>query len=83
MIAPWLRSESIPVTDQVNEEAIMIKRSVKNKAEGTFHEWKGTIKSKVGKATNNTRLQAKGTVEKAVGKIQKKIGQMEEVIGKR
>ena len=60
----------------------MIKRSTKNKAQGSFHELKGTIKSKVGKVTNNRRLQVAGVAEKIAGKIQKKIGQAGKAVEK-
>jgi uncharacterized protein YjbJ (UPF0337 family) len=60
----------------------MMTRSAKNKAEGIFHELKGTIKGRVGKLTNNRGLEAKGIVEKIAGKIQKKIGQVERTFEK-
>jgi uncharacterized protein YjbJ (UPF0337 family) len=60
----------------------MMKRSTKDKAKGTFHELKGTIKGKAGKLTNNPGLEAKGIVERIAGKTQKKIGQVEKVVEK-
>jgi len=57
-----------------------MKRSTKNRAKGAFHELKGSIKAKVGKLTNNRRLEAKGIVEKVGGKIQKKVGQMQNAV---
>jgi uncharacterized protein YjbJ (UPF0337 family) len=59
----------------------MMKRSTKDKTEGTIHEVKGTIKEKVGRVTNDSDLEGKGIVEKIAGKIQKKIGQVEEAVG--
>jgi len=59
-----------------------MKQSTKDKAEGKFHEVKGRVKEKVGRATNNPDLEAEGTVEKFAGKVQKKIGQVEKVLGK-
>ena len=59
-----------------------MKRSIRDKAEGTFHEAKGKVKERVGQATNNPKLEARGRVEKTVGKVQKKIGQLERVLGK-
>jgi uncharacterized protein YjbJ (UPF0337 family) len=59
-----------------------MKRSTKDKARGKFHEVKGRVKEKVGQATNNPDLEAKGQVEKIGGKVQKKIGQVEKVLGK-
>ena len=58
-----------------------MKQSTKDKAKGKFHEVKGKIKEKVGRATNNPDLEAEGQVEKIGGKIQKKIGQVEKVLG--
>jgi uncharacterized protein YjbJ (UPF0337 family) len=57
-----------------------MKQSTKDKAKGTFHEVKGKVKEKVGRATNNPDLEAKGQVEEIGGKVQKKIGQVEKVL---
>ena len=59
-----------------------MKQSTKDKAQGTFHEVKGKVKEKVGRATNNPDLEAEGRVEKISGKVQKKIGQVKKVFGK-
>jgi uncharacterized protein YjbJ (UPF0337 family) len=58
-----------------------MKPSTKDKAQGTFHEVKGKVKEKIGRATNNPDLEAEGQVEKIVGKVQKKIGQVKKVLG--
>jgi uncharacterized protein YjbJ (UPF0337 family) len=58
-----------------------MKSSTKDKAQGTFHEVKGTVKVKVGRATSNPDLEAKGQVERIAGKVQKKIGQVKKVLG--
>jgi uncharacterized protein YjbJ (UPF0337 family) len=58
-----------------------MKSSTKDKAQGTFHEVKGKVKEKVGRATNNPDLEAEGQVEKIAGKVQKKIGQVKKVLG--
>jgi uncharacterized protein YjbJ (UPF0337 family) len=58
----------------------MINRSAEDKAKGTFHEVKGSIKSKAGKLTGNRGLQARGMAEKISGKLQKKLGQMEKAV---
>ncbi len=58
-----------------------MKPSTKDKAQGTFHEVKGKVKEKVGRATNNPDLEAEGQVEKISGKVQKKIGQVKKVLG--
>jgi uncharacterized protein YjbJ (UPF0337 family) len=56
-----------------------MKNSTKDQAEGKLHEVKGKVKEKVGRTTNNPRLQDEGTDEKLGGKIQKKIGEVEKV----
>jgi uncharacterized protein YjbJ (UPF0337 family) len=58
-----------------------MKRSGSDKAKGKFHEVKGKIKEKLGRATNNPRLEAEGTTEKLGGKVQKKIGEVEKLFG--
>jgi uncharacterized protein YjbJ (UPF0337 family) len=59
-----------------------MKQSTKDKAKGEFHEVKGKVKEKVGRATNKPNLEAEGQGEKIGGKIQRKIGQVENVLGK-
>jgi uncharacterized protein YjbJ (UPF0337 family) len=59
-----------------------MKRSIRDKAKGTFHEVKGKVKERIGRATNNPTLEARGQVEKTGGRVQKKIGQLEKVLGK-
>jgi uncharacterized protein YjbJ (UPF0337 family) len=58
-----------------------MKKSTKDKAKGKFHEVKGKVKQKIGRATNNPRLEAEGQGETVGGKVQKKIGQVEKVLG--
>jgi len=58
-----------------------MKQSTKDKANGKFHEVKGKVKEKVGRATNNPDLEAEGQVEKIGGKVQKKLGQVEKLLG--
>ena len=58
-----------------------MKSSTKDKAHGTFHEVKGKVKEKVGRATNNPDLEAEGQVENLAGKVEKKIGQVKKVLG--
>jgi len=64
------------------EGANAMKDSIKDKLEGTLHDVKGTLKEKVGQATNNPDLEAEGTGEKVAGKIQKKVGDVEKVFEK-
>ena len=49
-----------------------MKPSTKNKAKGTFHEVKGKVKEKVGRATNNPDLEAEGQVEQIGGRSKRK-----------
>lgn len=56
--------------------------SIKDKAEGTFHEMKGKIKEVAGKLSDNPKLRAEGTVEKLAGRFQEKVGQVKQVFGK-
>ena len=58
-----------------------MKQSTKDKAKGKFHEVKGKVKQKVGRATNNPNLEAEGQGEAIGGKVRKKIGQVEKVLG--
>ena len=57
-----------------------MKASTKDTAKGKAHELKGKVKEKIGKATNNPKLEAAGRLEKVSGKIQKKIGQVEKAL---
>lgn len=57
-----------------------MKPSTHDETEGKFHEVKGKVKEKVGKAINNPNLHDEGTSEKVAGKVQKKIGQVEKVL---
>ncbi len=59
-----------------------MKRSIEDKTKGTFHEVKGKVKERIGRATNNPELEDRGQVEKIGGKVQKKIGQLEKVLEK-
>ena len=57
-----------------------MKQSSKDQAQGKFHEVKGKVREKIGRATNNPRLEDEGHDEKVAGKVQKKIGQVEKVL---
>jgi uncharacterized protein YjbJ (UPF0337 family) len=59
-----------------------MKSSIRDKAEGTFHEVKGKVKEVSGKLSDNPELEAEGTDEKIAGKVQEKIGQVKKVLGK-
>ena len=58
-----------------------MKSSMKDKAEGTFHEAKGKVKEVAGEITDNPNLEAKGKSEKIAGKVQEKIGQVKKILG--
>ena len=58
-----------------------MKKSTKDKAKGKFHEVKGKVKQRVGRATSNPRLEAQGRGETIGGKVQKKISQVEKALG--
>ena len=57
-----------------------MKASTRNQARGKFHEVKGSAKERMGRATNNPRMEIEGNDEKTTGKVQKKIGQIEKVV---
>ena len=59
-----------------------MKSSIRDKAEGTFHEAKGKVKEVAGKLSDNPRLEAEGAEEKIAGKFQEKIGQVKKLLGK-
>ena len=48
-----------------------MKSSTTDEAKGKFHEVKGKIKEKVGKATNSPNLEVEGKDEGTAGKVQK------------
>jgi uncharacterized protein YjbJ (UPF0337 family) len=56
-----------------------MKKSTKDQAKGKLHEVKGKVKEKIGRATNNPRMEDEGHDEKIGGKVQKKVGQIEKV----
>jgi len=57
-------------------------QSTKDEAKGKFHEVKGKVKEKVGRATNNPNLEEEGQAEHVAGTVQKKVGQVEKVFEK-
>jgi uncharacterized protein YjbJ (UPF0337 family) len=59
-----------------------MKQSTSDKASGKFHEVKGGIKQKIGRATNDPTMEAEGQGEKIGGKILTKVGQVRKVLGK-
>lgn len=59
-----------------------MKSSTRDKAEGKFHQMKGKIKEVAGDLTDNSKLEAEGTVEKVSGHAQEKMGEVKKVWGK-
>ena len=59
-----------------------MKSSIRDKAEGTFHEVKGKAKEIAGKVSDNPKLEAEGFGEKIAGKIQVKIGRIKNAVEK-
>jgi uncharacterized protein YjbJ (UPF0337 family) len=59
-----------------------MKSSIRDKAEGTFHQVKGKVKEVSGRLSDNPELEAEGTDEKIAGKVQEKVGQVKKVLGK-
>jgi uncharacterized protein YjbJ (UPF0337 family) len=59
-----------------------MKSSIRDKAEGTFHEVKGKVKEVFGKVSDNPKLEAEGIGEKIAGKVQEMIGQVKKVLWK-
>jgi len=58
-----------------------VKPSTKNRAKGRAREISGKVKSKVGRATRNPRLQDEGDAETIGGKVQRKAGEVAKVFG--
>lgn len=56
--------------------------STKDKVQGNVNQASGSVKQKVGEATNNPDLQDEGTVEKLKGKVQEKVGDVKKVFEK-
>lgn len=59
-----------------------MKPSSKDQAAGKFHEAKGKVKEKLGRATNNPQMEIEGQDEHDAGKVREKIGQVEKVFEK-
>jgi uncharacterized protein YjbJ (UPF0337 family) len=59
-----------------------MKSSIRDKAEGAFHETKGKVKEMAGKAVDDPNLEAKGKAEKIAGKVQGKVGRVKKFLGK-
>lgn len=56
--------------------------STKDKVQGNLDQASGTVKEKVGEATDNPDMQDEGTLEKLKGKVQDKVGDVKKVFEK-
>jgi uncharacterized protein YjbJ (UPF0337 family) len=56
--------------------------STKDKIKGNVDQASGTVKEKLGQATNDPDLQDEGTGEKLKGKAQEKVGDIKKVFEK-
>ena len=63
------------------ERRTSIRQSTQDKSKGRFHEVKGNLKEKVGRAANKPHAEVKGQRERIGGRIPKKIGEGEEILG--
>jgi uncharacterized protein YjbJ (UPF0337 family) len=70
------------VIRQLTTKENEMKASTKDELAGKVHEVKGAVKEKAGQVTGNPDLEGKGAGERVAGTVQKKIGQLEEVLGK-
>lgn len=59
-----------------------MKPSTKDETIGKIHEVKGKVKEKIGRLTDNPKLEGEGIGEKLAGKVRKKIGQIEKIMEK-
>jgi uncharacterized protein YjbJ (UPF0337 family) len=56
--------------------------STKDKVKGNVDQASGTVKEKLGQATDDPDLQDEGTAEKVKGKVQEKVGDIKKVFDK-
>ena len=73
---------NVPSVKSYSDRRDTMKSSIRDKAEGTFHEVRGKVKEVAGKLSDNPELEAEGKDEMFVGKAQEKIGQVKNVVGK-
>jgi uncharacterized protein YjbJ (UPF0337 family) len=59
-----------------------MKKGTKDEAAGKLREVTGASKQRLGRATDNPNMEARGSGEKTGGKVRKKIGQIEKVFDK-
>ena len=56
-----------------------MKSSIRDKAEGMFHEVKGKLKEVAGQVTDNPKLETEGNLEQIAGRVQEKVGDVKKV----
>lgn len=56
----------------------MSDNNVSDKIKAAVNKAKGEAKDQIGNATDNTKLQAEGKIDKLKGKVQEKIGEIKE-----
>lgn len=56
--------------------------STSDKIKGVANEAIGNVKQKVGKATGNTELEVKGTIQEKKGEAQQAIGKVKDAVKK-
>jgi uncharacterized protein YjbJ (UPF0337 family) len=78
--ADWHWSGSA-VDSHYKTEEEMMEPSTKDQTKGKIHEVKGTIKEKIGKATNDPNLEVSGKAEKKAGNVQELICRAEKAVG--
>ncbi len=59
-----------------------MKNSTKQQIEGDMHDARGTAKEAAGKLAHDPDLEGEGRIEKIAGIVQKKLGKLEQLIGK-
>ena len=59
-----------------------MKSSTKDKVKGRASQAKGVVKEKLGRATKDRDMEARGTADKVGGTVQNKVGDVKKVFGK-
>jgi uncharacterized protein YjbJ (UPF0337 family) len=59
-----------------------MKQSTKNELKGALHQVVGSVKTEIGKDTENPDLAAEGDKEYLTGTVQRKVGQVQKVVNK-
>jgi uncharacterized protein YjbJ (UPF0337 family) len=80
--APGAGDWSDPAVRTSAEKGEPMKHSIRDKAEGTFHEVKGKLKVEVGKLDDDPKLEAEGRDEEVAGKVQQVVGKIKHIVGR-